>query len=69
MDVSRSAVLNAHVIGTLLRSLVAIAIVTGVAFLMGFGPSAGSAVTAIAWCVGLASIGYLWARASFTKRA
>ncbi|WP_169984346.1 ABC transporter permease [Microbispora sp. H10836] len=158
MDVSRSAVLNAHVIMTLLRSLVAIAIVTGVAFLMGFGPSAGlaqwlgvigivvltvlaigwlavafglaaktpesaglagvplmllpflssafvpadkmgpgvrqfaeyqpftpiietlrgllagtpsagSAVTAIAWCVGLALIGYLWARASFTKRA
>ncbi|MEU6429271.1 ABC transporter permease [Microbispora sp. NPDC046973] len=158
MDVSRAAVLNAHVIVTMLRSLVAIAIVTGVAFLMGFRPSAGfaewlgvigiivltvlaigwltvafglaaktpesagfaavplmllpflssafvpadkmgpgarqfaeyqpftsiietlrglltgapstgSAVTAIAWCVGLTLVGYLWARASFKKRA
>ncbi|GAB3906668.1 ABC transporter permease [Microbispora bryophytorum] len=158
MDVSRAAVLNAHVIVTMLRSLVAIAFVTGVAFLMGFrpsaglaewlgvigivvltvlaigwltvafglaaktpesagfaavplmllpflssafvpadamgpgarqfaeyqpftpiietlrglltgAPSAGPAITAIAWCVGLALIGYLWARASFNKRA
>ncbi|MEU6788283.1 ABC transporter permease [Nonomuraea angiospora] len=158
MSVSRAAVLNAHVIGTMLRSLLAIALVTGVALLMGFRPSAsfaqwlgvigivvltvlaigwltvafalaakspesaglagvplmilpflssafvpadkmgpgarqfaeyqpftsiietlrglltgapstGSAVTAIAWCVGIMLIGYLWARASFTKRA
>ncbi|WP_207620851.1 hypothetical protein [Streptosporangium minutum] len=32
-------------------------------------PSAGPAITAIAWCAGLALIGYLWARATFTKRA
>ncbi|MEV2273106.1 hypothetical protein [Nonomuraea africana] len=32
-------------------------------------PSASSTITAIAWCVGLALIGYLWARATFTKRA
>ncbi|MEV8634602.1 ABC transporter permease [Streptosporangium sp. NPDC051023] len=158
MDVSRAAVLNAHVIATMLRSLVAIAFIIGVAFLMGFrpsasftewlgvigivmlavlaigwltvafglaaktpesaglaavplmllpflssafvpagkmgagarqfaeyqpftpiietlrglltgAPSAGSAIAAIAWCVGLTLIGYLWARASFTKRA
>ncbi|SEM63481.1 ABC transporter permease [Nonomuraea pusilla] len=158
MDVSRAAVLNAHVIATVLRTLVAIAFVIGVAFLMGFdpkaglldwlgaigivvltvlaiswltiaaglsakspegagilgvplmllpflssafvpadkmgpgarqfaeyqpftpiieslrgflagAPSAGTAVTAIAWCAGLALAGYLWARASFTKRA
>ncbi|TDD11086.1 ABC transporter permease [Nonomuraea deserti] len=157
MDVSRAALLNAHVIATMLRSLVAIAFVVGVAFLMGFRPSAGlpewlgaiglvvltvvaigwltvafglaaktpesaglaavplmllpflssafvpadkmgpgarqfaehqpftsiietlrglltgtpsagSAITAIAWCAGLASIGYVWARVSFTKR-
>ncbi len=157
MRVSRAAVLNAHVIETVLRSLVAIALVTGVALLMGFRPSAsfaewlgvigivvltvvaigwltvafglaaktpesagmaavplmllpflssafvpadkmgpgvrqfaeyqpftsviealrglltgtpsaGSAVRAVAWCVGLALIGYLWARRSFTKR-
>ncbi|MDP4501790.1 ABC transporter permease [Nonomuraea sp. NBC_00507] len=158
MDVSRAAVLNAHVIATMLRSLVAITLIIGVSFLMGFRPSAsfsqwlgvigivvlavlaigwltvafglaaktaesagmaavplmllpflssaftpadkmgpgvrqfaeyqpftpiietlrglltgapstGSAVTAIAWCVGLALIGYLWASASFKKRA
>jgi ABC-2 type transport system permease protein len=158
MDVSRAAVLNAHVIVTTLRSLVAIACIIGVAFLMGFrpsasfaewlgvigivaltalaiswltvasglaaktpegagfaavplmllpflssafvpadrmgpgarefaeyqpftsiietlrglltgAPSAGSAITAVAWCVGLTLIGYLWARATFTKRA
>ncbi|MBB3724900.1 hypothetical protein FHR33_000760 [Nonomuraea dietziae] len=30
---------------------------------------APSAVAAIAWCVWLSLIGYLWARATFTKRA
>ncbi|TDC07375.1 ABC transporter permease [Nonomuraea longispora] len=157
MRVSRAAVLNAHVVATMLRSLVAIAFVVGVAFLMGFRPSAGlpewlgvigivvltvvaigwltvafglaaktpesaglaavplmllpflssafvpagtmgpgarqfaeyqpftpiietlrgllsgtpeagPAVTAIAWCVGLTLVGYLWARTSFTRR-
>jgi ABC-2 type transport system permease protein len=157
MQVSRGAVLNAHVIATMLRSLVAIALIIGVSFLMGFrpsasftqwlgvigivalavlaigwltiafglaakspesagligvplmllpflssafvpadkmgagarqfaeyqpftsiietlrglltgAPSAGSAITAIAWCVGIMLIGYLWARATFTKR-
>jgi len=158
MDVSRSAVLNAHVIATALRSLVAVAFVVGAAFLLGFRPeasflqwlgvagivlltivaigwltvafglaartpenaafavvplvllpflssafvpadkmgpgvrqfaeyqpftpiietmrgllngtpSATSAMTAIAWCIGLTLVGYLWARATFTKRA
>ncbi|MFD9894491.1 ABC transporter permease [Amycolatopsis sp. NPDC059027] len=31
-------------------------------------PSAGPAIAAIAWCVGLMLIGYLWARRKFTKR-
>jgi ABC-2 type transport system permease protein len=39
MDVSRSAVLTAHVIASLLTNLVAIAAVIGVAFLLGFSPS------------------------------
>ncbi|GII01343.1 ABC transporter permease [Planobispora takensis] len=158
MDVSRAAVLNAHVIATVLRTLVAIAFIIGVAFLMGFRPSAGlpqwlgaigiivltalaiswltvaaglaakspegagilgvplmllpflssaftpadkmgpgarqfaeyqpftpiietlrgfltgtpsagTTLTAAAWCAGLALVGYLWARVSFTKRA
>jgi ABC-2 type transport system permease protein len=32
-------------------------------------PSAGYAITAIAWCVGIALAGYLWARSTFKKRA
>lgn len=158
MDVSRSAVLNAHVIATTMRSMVAVAVVIGAAVLMGarpaasflqwlgaagmivlaivavawltvaFGlasktpenaafaavplvllpflssafaptgtmvpvlrqfaeyqpftpiietlrgllngtPSADSAIMAIAWCIGLTLVGYLWARVAFTKRA
>jgi ABC-2 type transport system permease protein len=41
MDISRGAVLTGHVVATVLRSLVAIAAVIGVAFLAGFSPSAG----------------------------
>jgi len=32
-------------------------------------PSTGYAIAAIAWCAGIAVIGYVWARAKFTKRA
>jgi ABC-2 type transport system permease protein len=32
-------------------------------------PSAGDAITAVAWCAGIALVGYLWARSTFTKRA
>jgi ABC-2 type transport system permease protein len=32
-------------------------------------PSAGDAIVAVAWCVGIALVGYLWARSTFTKRA
>lgn len=42
MDISRSAVLSAHVAETMLRSLVAIAAIIGVAFAMGFRPAASS---------------------------
>ncbi|GAA0954035.1 ABC transporter permease [Nonomuraea longicatena] len=158
MEVSRAAVLNAHVIMTVLRSLVAITLVIGVALLMGFRPEAsftqwlgvlgvvalavlaigwltvafglaaktpesagmaavplmmlpflssafvpaekmgagvrqfaefqpftpiietlrgllagtpstGPILTAVVWCVGMALVGYLWASASFKKRA
>jgi ABC-2 type transport system permease protein len=40
MDISRSAVLSAHVAATLLRSLIAIAALVGVAFAFGFRPAA-----------------------------
>jgi ABC-2 type transport system permease protein len=37
--------------------------------LLAGAPDTGDAVTAIAWCVGIALVGYLWARSTFTKRA
>ncbi|TDD20780.1 ABC transporter permease [Kribbella turkmenica] len=158
MDVPRSAVLTGHVIASLLTNLLAIAAIIGVAFLLGFSPSAsaldwlgvigvvallgfaagwltialglaakspetaglasvplvmlpffssaiaptdtmgpgvrqfaeyqpftpiietlrgllngtptaGDVVPAIAWCAGIALVGYLWASSTFTKRA
>ncbi|WP_254189075.1 ABC transporter permease [Nocardia sp. NBC_01377] len=158
MDVSRGAVLTGHVVASVLTNIVAIAALLGVAFLLGFGPSAsvldwlgvvglvvllgfatgwltvalglaakspetaglasvplvmlpffssaivpadkmgpglrqfaeyqpftpiietlrglldgapdtGDAITAIAWCLGIAIVGYFWARSTFTKRA
>src|SRR6266480_7460174 len=158
MDISRSAVLSGHVVATMLRSLVAIAAIIGVAFAMGFRahagfldwlgviglivlvsfaaswitvalglaaktpesaglatvpvillpflssaivpaktmaagvrqfaeyqpftpiietlrglltgePSASKAITAVAWCAGIALVGYLWSVATFKKRA
>jgi ABC-2 type transport system permease protein len=158
MDVSRSAVLNGHVAASVLTNLLAIAALVGVAFLLGFRPSAGplewlgvvgvvvllglgagwftvalglaakspetagmaavplvllpffssaivpaekmgqglrqfaeyqpftpiietlrgllngaphsgDVVAALAWCVGIGLVGYLWARSTFTKRA
>jgi ABC-2 type transport system permease protein len=158
MDVSRSAVLSGHVVATMLRSLIAIAALVGVAFAMGFRPaasfgawlgaiglivlvsfatswitvalglaakspesagfvtvplimlpflssaispadtmgpgvrqfaeyqpftpiieslrglltgepSASSAIVAVAWCVGIALIGYVWSLSTFKKRA
>ncbi|TDV56536.1 ABC transporter permease [Actinophytocola oryzae] len=35
----------------------------------GAGPATGDVIAALAWCVGIALVGYLWARATFTKRA
>ena len=32
-------------------------------------PSAGDAIVALAWCVGICLVGYLWALATFRKRA
>src|SRR5215469_9243847 len=42
MDISRSAVLNAHVAASVLRSLVAIAAIIGVVFALGFRSPASS---------------------------
>jgi ABC-2 type transport system permease protein len=32
-------------------------------------PSSGDAIAAVAWCVGIGLVGYLWASYTFTKRA
>lgn len=37
--------------------------------LSGHAPSGGHAIAAVAWCVGFAVLGYLWAVSSFEKRA
>ncbi|MEU8262495.1 ABC transporter permease [Micromonospora sp. NPDC048999] len=37
--------------------------------LLNGAPSAGDVIPALAWCVGIALVGYLWARSTFTKRA
>jgi ABC-2 type transport system permease protein len=37
--------------------------------LLNGAPSAGDAIAAIAWCAGIALVGYLWARSTFKKRA
>ncbi|ASU85793.1 ABC transporter permease [Nocardiopsis gilva YIM 90087] len=41
MDIARVSVLTGHVLGTLIQTLLSVAIVTGVALLIGFRPSAG----------------------------
>jgi ABC-2 type transport system permease protein len=158
MDISRSAVLNAQVVATVLRTVVAVAAIIGVAFALGFrpqasfpdwlgtiglivlvsfatgwltvalglaaktpesagmasvplvllpflssaivpadkmgpgvrqfaeyqpftpiietlrglltgAPSGSKAIIAVAWCIGIALVGYLWSLATFTKRA
>jgi ABC-2 type transport system permease protein len=37
--------------------------------LMNGTPAAGDVIPALAWCTGIALIGYLWANTTFTKRA
>jgi ABC-2 type transport system permease protein len=32
-------------------------------------PDTATAVIAVAWCAGIALVGYLWASSTFTKRA
>jgi len=37
--------------------------------LLNGAPHAGDVIPALAWCVGIAVVGYLWASSTFTKRA
>ncbi|GAA2004041.1 ABC transporter permease [Nocardiopsis rhodophaea] len=52
MDIARVSVLTGHVLGTLIQTLLSVAVVTGVALLIGFRPSAGP----VGW---IAAIGLL----------
>ena len=57
MDISRSAVLTGHVIGNLVQLLIAVAVITGVALLMGF--RAPASVVEVLGAAGLlAAIGF-----------
>jgi ABC-2 type transport system permease protein len=37
--------------------------------LLAGSPSGGYAIAALAWCAGIGTVGYLWARSTFSKRA
>lgn len=37
--------------------------------LLNGAPSSGDAIAAVAWCLGIGLVGYLWARSTFSKRA
>ena len=41
MDIARVSVLTGHVVGSLIQTMIAMAVVVGVALLLGFGPTAG----------------------------
>src|SRR3954463_2345381 len=61
MDVSRGAVLTGHVVATVVRTMLALAAITGVAFLMGFSPNATFPQwLAAAGVLMLASFGVSW---------
>jgi ABC-2 type transport system permease protein len=44
-------------------------IIESVRGLLAGTPSGGYVAAALAWCVGIALVGYLWALATFTRRA
>jgi ABC-2 type transport system permease protein len=44
-------------------------IIESVRGLLAGTPSGGYAAAALAWCIGIAVVGYLWSRATFSKRA
>ena len=79
MAVTRGALLAGHVGGSVLRTLLATAVVTGVALLVGFRPKASvmdwfvvagivlAFSFALAWCAAIALAGYLWAQVAFRR--
>lgn len=66
MDVSRGAVLTGHVVSTAVRTIVGMAGITGVAFLMGFSPAASFGQwLAVAGILVLAVLGTTWLTIAF----
>jgi ABC-2 type transport system permease protein len=66
MAISRSSVLAGHVIGTLVQTVLGLAVVTGIALLVGFSPTAG--VAGWAGAVGLlllAAVALTWLSVGF----
>ncbi len=53
MDISRSAVLNGHVVGTVLQTMLAVVLVVGVAVVIGFRPDANP----LEWLAALGLLG------------
>ncbi|GAA3882320.1 ABC transporter permease [Saccharothrix violaceirubra] len=68
-----SAIVPAEKMGPVLREFAEYqpftSIIETVRGLLAGAPRAGDVAAALAWCVGIALVGYLWARATFTKRA
>jgi ABC-2 type transport system permease protein len=44
-------------------------IIESVRGLLAGAPSASYVAAALAWCAGIALVGYVWSRATFSKRA
>jgi ABC-2 type transport system permease protein len=66
MNISRGAVLTGHVVSTVLRTLIGMAAIVGVAFLMGFSPAANAGQwLAVAGVLVLTVFGVTWLTIAF----
>jgi ABC-2 type transport system permease protein len=61
MSISKASVLTGHVLGTLIQTMIGLAVVLGVALLVGFRPSAGPAGwLAVTGLLGLVTLALTW---------
>ncbi|MER5420649.1 ABC transporter permease [Streptosporangium roseum] len=79
MRISRASVLTGHVVGSVVRQLLGMAVLVGIALAIGFRPNATAAewlaatgmltlfAVAIAWCAGIAAVSYLWSKNIFNR--
>jgi len=67
MAIARVSVLTGHVVGSLIQTMLGIAVVTGVAFAIGFRPTAGVLDwLALAGLLVLMSVAFIWLSVPFT---